>query len=110
VVEIRIVYTLPFYESTLLVHFIAKVDEAVSTTLAGYSIGNDLSRLARGKAGLKVQYKKEIVNLGVKVTDENAVLGRQFLLRTIDLDTSKNDRKILNKEPNRLLTQGCDHR
>ena len=88
----------------LLVRLIVKVDEAVSTRLAGYGIGNNLSRLVRGEAGLKVRYENEIVNLRIKVTDENAILWVAILVRTIELDVSTTGRKILNKEPNRLLT------
>jgi len=67
-------HTLHLYKSTLLLRLIAKADEAVSTRLAGYGIGDDLSRLARGEAELKLQYENEIVNFGTKVADENAVL------------------------------------
>jgi len=42
----------------------AKADEAVPTRLAGHGIGDDLSRLARGEAELKLRYENEIINLG----------------------------------------------
>ena len=59
---ITTVYTLHLYESTLLLRLIAKADEAVSTRLAGHGIGDDLSRLARGEAELKLRYETEIVH------------------------------------------------
>jgi hypothetical protein len=40
---ITTVHTLHLHESTLLVHFVAKVDEAVSIRPTSHSIGNDLS-------------------------------------------------------------------
>jgi len=58
----------------ILLHLIAKADEAVFIRLAGYGIGDDFSWLAWGEAELKLRDENEIVNLGTKVTDENAVV------------------------------------
>jgi hypothetical protein len=70
---------LHLHERALLIILVGKANESIASALAGHGIRHNLGRLARGEACLEQGNEDILVDLGAKITNEDAVFGTSIV-------------------------------